>query len=457
MSATRFARWKDRTLRLAHAGGASVVGALGGVIRNKWLALHLDTAGLGVLGQVFSFQTWLATATGAGLGLPVAQAVGAAIARGDTAAVRRTLSTALAVLATSALGVAVIGLALAPAISTALLGTAEHAGLVRISMIAMAGLSFQGTIQGLFAGYSDVRATFVYALLGNLAVVALVLLLVPRFGLAGAVWSMAAFWPVAILGTLALSRHTYTEAFAPAPAPRFDPAEGRSMLKVAAAALMLALLDQGTLLALRSHYVRIEGLDANGLLQSALALSQQLGAVFYGYLGGYAFGRISGAAGVDGIAAYTRRQFGPLVGIAALAFVVAAAAAGPLLHLLYSARFDAARPMVGVMMLGDFAKVALLTWALGALPLGGVRLWFPIGVSWPVGMVASYLAARAAGAHALSLPIAYGGAGLFSLTCAALMMSGRGVTLRGRDLAILAAGLAALGAVAWNAMRGVFT
>src|SRR5580765_771811 len=173
MSATRFAMWKNRLLRLWLAGGAAAVGAAGSVIRNKWLALHFETAGIGVLGQVFAGQTWLGTATGVGLGLPVAQRIGEALGRDDPAAVRRVISTALAVLWTTSLSVAVVGLVAAPWISTALLGSSEHTTLVRISMIAVIGLAFQPTIQGVFAGFSDVRATFVYALLGNATVVTL--------------------------------------------------------------------------------------------------------------------------------------------------------------------------------------------------------------------------------------------------------------------------------------------
>jgi O-antigen/teichoic acid export membrane protein len=457
MSATRLALWKNRLFRLWLSGGASVVGAIGSVVRNKWLALHLETAGLGVLGQVFAGQTWLGTATGVGLGLPVAQKIGEALGRDDLPAVRRTISTALAVLWTTSLAVAAVGLVAAPWISTALLGSTEHTMLVRISMLAVIGLAFQPTIQGIFAGFSDVRATFVYALLGNATVVALVLALVPRFGLAGAVWSMACFWPVAIFGTLWFERRAYAAALAAPEGARFDRATANAMLKVAAAALALALFDQGVLLGLRAHYIRLHGVSANGLLQAALALAQQIGAVFYGYLGGYAFGMISRTPGTEAVRAYTRKQFTPILALAALGFAVAMLIASPLLHLLYSERFDPARPMLGWMMVGEYGKVVLMTWSLGALPLGGVRLWVPIGVSWALGTLISYVIANAAGAGALSLPLAYAGAGVLAVPWTAVLMSRRGVTLDRRGLVLLVAGwlaLAALAARATGPLRG---
>jgi len=448
MPASRFALWKGRALRLWLTAAASAIGAIGGIARNKWLALNLDPAGFGVLGQVVAGQTWLGTLTGLGLGIPVTQAIGAAVARGDTPAVRRTISTALAAIAACALAVATLGLIFAPWIAVALLGSSEHAGLVRISMLAVGGLAFQGTIQGIFAGYSDVRPPLTYAIVGNVAVVSLVLFLVPRYGLAGATWSLSVFWPAAIALTLLLHRRAYAEALAPPAGPRFDRALARTMLKVAFAGLALALLDQGALLTLRSHYVRASGLGANGLLQASLAISQQIGAVFYSYLGGYAFGKISGVAGVEGVRAYTRKQFAPLAGLATAAFAVVMAGAGPLLHLLYSSRFDPARPMLAWMLVGEFARVCVQIWALGALPLGGVRLWFPIGLAGTLAMPLVYVAARALGAGTMSLPWAYGGAHVLSLAFTATAMSRRGVTLAGRDLALLAAALAGLAALA---------
>jgi len=449
MPASRLALWKGRALRLWLTAAASAVGALGGIARNKWLALHLDPSGFGVLGQVVAGQTWLGTFTGLGLGVPVTQAIGAAVARGDAAAVRRTVATALSAIAACALGVVVLGLTFAPWIATALLGSSEHAGLVRISMLAVGGLAFQGTVQGIFAGYSDVRPPLTYALVGNVAVVGLVVLLVPRHGLAGAVWSLAAFWPAAIALTLFAHRRAYADALVPPDGGRFDRALGRAMLKVAFAGLALALLDQGTLLALRSHYVRTSGLTANGLLQACLAVSQQTGAVFYSYLGGYAFGKISGVPGVEGIRAYTRKHWPPLAGLAALAFAAVMAGARPLLHLLYSSRFDPAQRMLAWMLVGEFARVCVQTWALGALPLGGVRLWFPIGVAGTVAMPLTYAAARALGAGAMSLPCAYAGAHVLSLAFAAVAMSRRGVTLGLRDLSLLAAALIGLASLAF--------
>src|SRR5438093_52800 len=81
----------------------------------------------------------------------------------------------------------------------------------------------------------------------------------------------------------------------------------------------LVLADQGAMIVLRAHYLRRNDVSANGLLQAALALAQQLGGLFYAYLASHAFGRISGITGVDSIREYTRRLWSPIVLLAAVA------------------------------------------------------------------------------------------------------------------------------------------
>jgi len=453
MSATRSAPWLQRWNRFGLSGATSVTGALGGVIRNKLFAAFLDTGGMGVLAQVLSSQTWLGTMTGGGLSLPLSQQVGAALGAGDAPRVRRALWSALLAVGGAALVVCAIGLAIAPWLSVAVLGSPQYATLVRWSMLGVAGLALQVTLQGLFAGYSDVRAPFTYALIGNVVACTLVVLLVPRFGITGAVIGVGAFFPSAIAGTLWIHRRHYRDAFVPAPEPRFDGGVFRRMLKVAAAALLLALLDQGVLLGTRAHYVRVYGLDANGLLQAALALTQQVGALFYAYLGGYAFGKISGLSGAAAVRDYTRRQWRWLVPAAAIIAMSVMLAAGPVLHILYSHRFDPARRLMVWMLLGEFGKIAMLTWSVGALPLGGIRLWFPNGLAYTATMLAAYVALQPLGAGDRSLPFAYATAGLVSAAVAAVRMSRHGVTIPARDLLIPFAALAVLAALAFTLGR----
>ncbi len=456
MPGTGLQVWKQRLSRFALGAGGSVVFAVLGVIRNKWLAQHLATAGLGTLAQVLAAQNWLGQATGLGLGLPVTRAVAAARAREDLAAEGRTVRTALAMASGGVLLVAAAAFVAAPLLSQALLGTPAHAPLLRIVLIGVAGLAFSGTVQGLFAGHADVRAPITLAVGGGGVATALTLLLVPRFGLKGAAAAATVLFPCGVVLALWLHRRDYGGALAAARGARVDGTHGRHLLGVGAATLLLALTDQGTLLVLRAHYVHENGVAANGLLQAALALAQLVGALFYGYLASYAFGTISAAAGkthdaAAAVRAYTRRQWAPLLALAALCLALAMIGAAPLLRLLYSSRFDAARPLLAWTLLGEFGRIGMQVWMLGALPLGGVRLYAPIALSYPATLAAAYAAFHAAGAGEQSLPKAYAAAGLVSLLVAGAMMSRRGVTLGARELgAVLLGGAVLCALAAWT-------
>jgi len=425
-STDRTALWRDRLLRFAMGGGVTVVGALFAAVRNRWLAGHLATAGIGVLAQIVSAQTWLSTLAGIGLALPVARAVGAGTAGGDLALVRRTTWTALALVGGATAGVVALCLLFAPSVSTVLLGTDAHAALVRISMLGVVALSLQVVMSGFFYGRSDVGAAMIVAVVGGVVSVAVTLALVPAMGLVGGAIGVAIITPVGLAAALLARRRVLRATLTPPPRPALDPSTARTLLSVGVAALLLALLEQGTVLGLRAHYLRVYGIAANGLLQAGLALAQQVSAMFIAYLVGYAFGRISGSVDAVRIRAYTRRHWTPLVALAAAAFGIAMLGAAPLLGLFYTSRFAAARPLMAWALFGEFCRVMTQLWGLGALPLGALGSWIAIGVSGPVAIVAAYLF-YAPHAGSLTLPFATATGALVQLGVAAALMARRGV------------------------------
>jgi O-antigen/teichoic acid export membrane protein len=357
------------------------------------------------------------------------------------------LRTALTLAGVAALGVAILGLALAPWLSQVLLGTGAHAGLLRIAMLGVAGLAFQAVASGLFAGRSDLRSPLVMALAGGVVAVVVTVTLVPRGGLAGGAIGAAVLVPAGLAAAWWSRRRTVDSAEAPSPRSGFDSATGRTLLRVGLAALTLALLDQGTLLALRAHYLRVNGIPANGLLQAALALAQQVSGAFMVYLAGYAFGRISGAGDAAGIRDYTRRHWVPLVALAVAAFALAMLLASPLIALFYSDRFAPARPLMAWALFAEFCRVMTQVWGLGALPLGGLRVWMPIGIAGPAAFVPAY-ASLAPVAGPLALPYAAVIAAVAQLAVTGVLMSRRGVTLRAGDGVLLAVALAGLALLA---------
>lgn len=446
--------WLGRLNRLFVSAGYPIVSAVVGVIRNKWLAIHLDVAGIGVLAQVVSGFTWLGLASGLGLALPLSHAMASALGREDEAAARRSVWTAMSLVILAALAASALGALFAEPISLALLGTGAYAGLVRISMIAVVSIAVAHTLLGVFAGRSDLRAPLAFAMTGGTVMIAAVLALVPRFGLTGATLGTALLWPAGIAGVLWVRRDALRALATPRPSPVIERGEAGSLLKVGLAALVLSLLDTGVLLGLRAHYLKAYGAEWNGLLQAALALSQQVGAVFYAYYSGYAFGKVSAAAasgGADAVRTYTVRQWRPITLLGAAAVAFAMLASTPLLHLLYSHRFDAARPLMAMALFGEFCRIAAHAWALGSLPLGGRSLWVRIGLAQPTALAAAYGVFTASGARELALPYAYAAAGVATLLVAMTAMGARGVRPRVGDVAWILVAVAALGALAsWS-------
>lgn len=445
--------WWPRFARLLAGAAGTLVTALTGVIRNKWLAHHLDTTGIGVLSQVVSGQNWLGFAAGLGLSLPVARSVGVASgAEADLEAGRRAAwSAAVLVSIAGAIAVA-IGLVAAPALSRALVGSEEYTAMVRVSMIGVLGVAFWAPASGFFAGRSDLRAPLTFAIVGSGGATVLAFLLVPRFGLLGGVLAVTLLYPLGVLGMLVAHAPAHAAALWPRPRRLLATAfrEARPLLAVAAAALALSLIDLGTIVTLRSHYLRANGVEANGLLQAALALSQQVGAVFYAYLAGYGFGKINAIAaseGTAGVAAYTRRQWTPLLALAFAAIALSVVAASPLLRLLYSDRFDAARPLMALTLGGELGRVVVQAVGLGALAVGGTRLWFSIGVTQAVALAAAYAWFSHTGAGAESLPLAYAAASWINAAVAIVLMARHGVTLHARGFVLLLLAFAALALV----------
>jgi O-antigen/teichoic acid export membrane protein len=449
-----FAFWWPRFARVLAGAAGTLVVALTGMIRNKWLAHHLGTSGIGVLAQVSSAQAWFGHAAGMGLSLPVMRAV----ALGGEEGKRAAWSAAFLAL-TAGVAITIAGVIAAPTLSQALLGTPDHVALVRISMAGVVGLALWSPLMGFFAGRSDVQAPLVFAVAGGGGATLLAFLLVPRFGLLGGATALTLLYPLGVAGMLIARAPRHVAALWPRPLPFLATVwrESGPLLAVAGAALALNLIDLGTMVGLRAHYLRTLGVDANGLFQAAVAVSQQVGAVFYAYLGSYAFGKVNAVAAVEGTAgvkAYTRRQWLPLLGLAVLAVAASMTLAAPLLHLLYSERFDAARPLLAYSLFGEFGRVAAQTIGIGALAVGGTRLWFSIGVTQPVGMAAFYAWFLSRGADAESLPLAYAAAGWCSFAAALLLLARRGVTLDGRGHLLVVVSFAVLATLARFLARG---
>jgi hypothetical protein len=86
-------------------------------------------------------------------------------------------------------------------------------------------------------------------------------------------------------------------------------------------------------------------------------------------------------------------------------------------------------------LLGEFGRIAALTWSVGSLAVGGRRLWVGIGVTPPIAIALSYIAYTHAGAGAMSLAYAYATGGGILFLVAVARMARAGVKPRLGDVA----------------------
>jgi len=148
-------------------------------------------------------------------------------------------------------------------------------------------------------------------------------------------------FPLGCLGAILLRRRS-TPALDPATGEGADrgmprSSDGREL------GLVAALVKQAFFLTIRSHYVRTFGIEATASC-SRLAISQQVGSLFYAY------SRATRSEDQRLVArrarATTHATLERIMLLAAAALLVTSLGASPLLRLLYSHRFDPRQPLI---------------------------------------------------------------------------------------------------------------
>src|SRR6185436_18758441 len=129
-------------------------------------------------------------------------------------------------------------------LSRALLGSDAYAPLIRLSMIGVAGVALQQTLYGLYAGRSDLRGPLAIAIAGGGVSLVAAFLLVPRWGLTGAVIAVSILFPVGCMSALLLHRRDVAPLFTQLPRPRLTWGLARALLTVSGASLLSALIEQ---------------------------------------------------------------------------------------------------------------------------------------------------------------------------------------------------------------------
>jgi O-antigen/teichoic acid export membrane protein len=154
----------------------------------------------------------------------------------------------------------------------------------------------------------------------------------------------------------------------------------KDIFKIGAAALTLGVLDQLTMLVIRSLIIKFLGTDSNGIYQCVNGISNNYFSIFYLSISAYILPILSEAKDNVEVNKEINNAYKLtlllIIPITTLTFVFREY----IILLLYSPKFLEAGDLMLYNFIGDYFKA--LSWVLGAwlIPLSKIRLWLILGV-----------------------------------------------------------------------------
>ena len=333
-----------------------------GIVRTKILAILLGPSGVGIIGIFNSITSLVVTFAGMGIGNSGVRQIAEAAGTGDKIRIARTTITLRWVaLILGTIGVVVLAACAYP-LSKLTFGDASHTlDLVLLSITVFFGAVSGGQvalIQGM-RRVSHMAALSVFgALFGTLFSIPFIFFWGQRgvvpFLIATSAASFCTSWWFARKIAVASVVMTMKDIWG----------ESQALLKLGIVFMATGIMTTGTMYVVQVIVVRIIGIDAAGLFQSASTLSTlyigviltAMGADFYPRLTAVAFDNVAVNRLVN-----EQAEIGMLLALPGIVFTIAFA---PLiLEIFYSAKFLAANKVLCWYILGIFLRV--LCWPLG--------------------------------------------------------------------------------------------
>lgn len=353
------------------------------LLRGKLAAIILGTAGVGVFGQVDSFYRGLVQicilSTGAGVTRCVAELQGS----GDGPAIRRAFWSVTAF--SLALAGVVAGLVLFSSkdLSRLVLGDQRYGLFLSVAALGLPLQALSDIILGMLIGLRDLRTqvwlTAAYAG-GGVFLYALLLL---RYGLAGAVYSILAVAACTCAASVFFVRKRRAGELRPVFGEKhFDLRLLRFILAIGLTGGVMAISDRVVVLIFRAILIRHFGFEANGLYQAVYALSQLTIAMAFGFVSTYLVPTLSGMQNPG----RARIEFSSALRLTLLIATLSSAVIilyGKFVILVtYSSAFVGAVTLLHYQALGDFFRALTLLLSATIFATSGWKPWFGIGMSF---------------------------------------------------------------------------
>jgi PST family polysaccharide transporter len=362
-------------------GGSSVVNIAIRMVRAKAMAVLLGPAGVGLLGVYGSIAELAQSIAGLGINRSGVRQIAEAVGTGETERIARTV----AVLRRTSVFLGILGAALmvvfSRQVSTLTFGSDQHAPAVALLSIAvffsLVSAGQGALIQGMRRISDLARMGVLGTLFGTMISIPVVFFLREK----GVVPSLVGVAAMSIIISWWYSRKVQIQT--PAMTASQIKQETASLLKLGFAFMASGFLIMGAAYAVRTMVLRMVGIEAAGLYQSAWALGglyvgfilQAMGADFYPRLTGVAKDNAQCNRLVNEQAQISLLLAGPGV-IATLTF------APVVIAFFYSGKFDAAVGILRWFCLGMTLRV--ITWPMGFIILakGESKIFFLTDLAW---------------------------------------------------------------------------
>jgi Na+-driven multidrug efflux pump len=353
------------------------------LVRGKLAAIILGTAGVGVFGQVDSFYRGLVQICILSTGAAVTRCVAELQGSRDSPAIRRAFWSITVFSLALAGVVAVLVLFSSKGLSRLVLGDQRY-GLF-LSVVAL-GLPLQAVsdiIMGMLIGLRDLRTQVWLTAAYTGGGVLLYALLLLRFGLPGAVYSVLAVSACTCAASVFFLFKSRAGGLRPVSGEKhFDLRLLRFILVIGLTGGIMAISDRVVVLVFRTILIRHFGFEANGLYQAVYALSQLTIAMAFGFVSTYLIPTLSGTQDPGRVRIEFSSALRLTLLIATLSSAVIILYGKFVILVTYSSAFVGAVTLLHYQALGDFFRALTLLLSAATFAIAGWKPWLGIGMSF---------------------------------------------------------------------------
>jgi O-antigen/teichoic acid export membrane protein len=366
---------------ISQFGAMHLVVSLGGLIRNKTMAVYLKPSGFGEFTQLTSIATLLYLFVQFGMSVGLSRNTAAA---GTIEERQRQLGTANFLTITLAVAslCLMIPVILAPVGSGPMAALGLQTGLQQkvllVMLLSIAPIeALRNNYVSFLQGLIDVRSLSTRRSIAVLVSTAIAIPLVILFGALGACIQAA-------LGTVLLAavlgRRCRRLGYNPL-SLQWDRCTMLTLAAFGTASLVSSLANGSGDTLIRAHLIAKSGLAANGIYQAAVALSTQVTGLILGSIGAYSLATLSQKSDGEKLTVRIESLFRVISPLALVCLGLVGLLAHPLFSLLFSSQFYDGTKFLPLLLCANYVQAA--GWITGAPLLGSglIRTWTIIQVA----------------------------------------------------------------------------